>query len=188
MGVLWRRRFSYGCWALWIQQRRPRFLREPLHSGYLEPSHTRVAKATSTWGIDMSAGEIYTVAGIGAVVGGGMGDPIGDDGPAADALLSRPYGVAIDKRYNLYISDTGITASAWCRRRQSHSGAYHDGRNIYTVAGSEAVDPDHPNDIGDGGRLPKPRSVVLVGSAAPMGWKWTLRTTSTSPTTAVAAS
>jgi glucose/arabinose dehydrogenase len=46
-------------------------------------------------------GEISTVAGI-------CGDRgmAGDGGPATEALLNQPYGVALDAEGNLYIADT----------------------------------------------------------------------------------
>jgi hypothetical protein len=50
---------------------------------------------------EAGAGLISTVAGTGAA---GFS---GDGGPATQALLSGPFGLAIDKAGNLYFSDTG---------------------------------------------------------------------------------
>ena len=46
-------------------------------------------------------GEMSTVAGTCGASGYG-----GDGGPASEALLHRPYGVALDAEGNLYIADT----------------------------------------------------------------------------------
>jgi sugar lactone lactonase YvrE len=46
-------------------------------------------------------GMITTIAGV----CGERGDD-GDGGPAVEALLNRPYGVALDRDGNLYIADT----------------------------------------------------------------------------------
>jgi len=51
---------------------------------------------------EVSAGIIKTVAG-----GGSPSSGIGDGGPATDAELSDPGGVAVDSAGNLYIADTG---------------------------------------------------------------------------------
>ncbi len=52
--------------------------------------------------VDKVTGNISTVAGMGGVMGG-----TGEGGKAVDALLNRPYGVALDPaQQNLYIVDT----------------------------------------------------------------------------------
>ena len=61
-----------------------------------------VAESTGTfYGRAMTAGDIYTVAGVGAK---GFG---GDSGPATGALLSQPGGVAVDPAGGIFIADTG---------------------------------------------------------------------------------
>ena len=61
-----------------------------------------VAESTGTsYGQAMISHHIYTVAGTGAA---GFGE---DSGPATDALLSRPGGVAVDPAGGILIADTG---------------------------------------------------------------------------------
>lgn len=50
--------------------------------------------------VDLASGLITTVAGA------GMADFSGDGGPATEAALHRPFGVAFDAAGDLYISDT----------------------------------------------------------------------------------
>src|SRR5688572_17368655 len=58
--------------------------------------------------IDRTSGNIATVAGT--FLGFNINDPTpskGDGGPAIEAHLRAPYGVAVDGAGNIYISDTG---------------------------------------------------------------------------------
>src|SRR5205814_431622 len=60
-----------------------------------------VAGSSATfYGIAMTAGDIYTVA------GDGNADFSGDTGPATSAKLDNPYGVAVDGAGNLVIDDS----------------------------------------------------------------------------------
>ena len=62
-----------------------------------------VAAAThAQWGISMTGGDVYTIAGS-ATGGGGSG---GNTGPAVNALLSSPVQVVLDSAGDLYIDDT----------------------------------------------------------------------------------
>ena len=97
-----------------------------------------------------SAGTITTVAGAGefGFGGGGFG---GDGGPAIDARLNRPYGVAVDGAGNLYIADSFNN-----RIRKVDSAG-----TITTVAG--------PGEFGDGGpaiqaQLRSPGGVAVDGA------------------------
>ncbi len=70
-------------------------------------------------------GIITTVAGTGFRAGTGYGDFTGDAGPATDARLWFPTGVAVDRIGNLYIADNGNN----CIRRVDTTGI------ITTIAG-----------------------------------------------------
>jgi YD repeat-containing protein len=93
-----------------------------------------VAGTTHTqWGMDMTAGDVYIVAGSQA---GYSGDS-GDGGPATSARLYDPLGVAVDGQGDLYIADTA-------NHRVQEVAAYNHTQwgtamttgDIYTVAGS----------------------------------------------------
>ena len=71
------------------------------------------------------AGAITTLAGT------GLAGFSGDGGPAAQAQLASPYGVAADMAGNIYIADLGNARV----RRVGLDG------NITTVAGGGALDP-----------------------------------------------
>jgi secreted PhoX family phosphatase len=91
-----------------------------------------VAYRTGTfYGIPMTAGDIYTVAGDGT-----RGDS-GDGGPAVGAALDRPKDVTIDHHGNLVVADTGnnrvrVVAVATGTFYGVHMTADH----IYSVAGN----------------------------------------------------
>jgi hypothetical protein len=83
------------------------------------------------YGVAMTAGDIYTVAGNGTV---GFA---GDGGPATSADLSGPESVAVDGSGNLVISDTG---NGRVRVVAATSGTFYGiamtAGDIYTVAGN----------------------------------------------------
>jgi hypothetical protein len=55
------------------------------------------------WGIAMTAGDVYTVAGSKY----GLAGFSGDGGPATSALLNTPMGIAVDAAGDLFIADQG---------------------------------------------------------------------------------
>ncbi|HTW98113.1 MAG TPA: hypothetical protein VMD59_05010, partial [Acidimicrobiales bacterium] len=97
--------------------------------------------AGTFFGIPMSAGDIYTIAGTGAA---GYN---GDGRPAVSAELDVPVGVALDSH-----GDLAVTEASGNRVRfvPASSGSYYGqamaGGDIYTVAGTGA-----PGYSGDGG-------------------------------------
>jgi hypothetical protein len=100
-----------------------------------------IAESTgSYYGVAMTAGDIYTVAG-----GGESG--LGDGGPATSAELLWPGGVTVDGAGNLVIADTDHNL---VRVVPVKSGSYYGQKmtadDIYSVAGGGTNDP------GDGGR------------------------------------
>ena len=100
-----------------------------------------VAASTGTlYGLAVSQGDIYTVAGNGA---GGFA---GDGGPAATAELSGPQGVAVDGAGNLVIADTGnARVRVVARSTGTAYGLAVTAGDIYTLAGGTG------NSLGDGG-------------------------------------
>ncbi len=108
------------------------------HAGNLliaDASHQRVravAKSTGTfYGQPMTAGHIYTIAGDGRL---GFS---GDGGPAAEAKLNGPAGVAVDAAGNILIADIG---NQRIRVVAASSGTFY-GRpmtagHIYSIAGN----------------------------------------------------
>jgi len=90
-----------------------------------------VAAATGTfYGQPMTAGHIYTVAGIGSA------SYSGDGGPATKAQLHQPSGVTVDRASNWVIADTGnnrirVVAAA----TGTFYGQPMTAGDIYTVAG-----------------------------------------------------
>ena len=116
--------------------------------------------ATTTgrfYGQHMRAGRIYTVAGGGE---GGGPDHLGDGGPAAQAIVSGPTGVAIDAHGNLVIADTGddrIRVAAVTTGR--FYGRHMTAGDIYTVAGGGTGQADG----GTAGKafLDHPRAVAI---------------------------
>jgi uncharacterized protein (TIGR03437 family) len=128
--------------------------------------------------VDALTGVITTVAGSGATNGleryeaDGSGTFCGDGGPATQACLNTPYGVALDAAGNLYIADSGnrrirrVDASGTITTVVSNiyasklvldaAGNLYAGNNggisRYDLAGVETrIAGSHPGFSGDGG-------------------------------------
>ena len=95
------------------------------------------------WGISMTAGDVYTVAGSAH----GNAGSSGDGGPATSAKLTLPDSVAVDASGNLYIADTqdhkvrevaATTHTQW--------GIAMTAGDIYTIAGNGT--PGHAGNAG----------------------------------------
>jgi hypothetical protein len=120
-------------------------------------SRIRVVALTSGvfYGVSMTGGDIYTVAGI------GRSGFSGDGGPASAAKLNKPAGVAGDAAGNLLIADT---LNDRIRVVAARSGTFYNqvmsAGDIYTVAGDGTAGA-----AGDGGpatsaQLSQPNAVV----------------------------
>ncbi len=94
--------------------------------------------------VDAETGELSTTCGIVEFDDGTAGFS-GDGGPATEAHLNSPAGVAVDQAGNLYIADTN---NHRVRRVEASSGV------ITTVAGGGTVNP---------GVKPKPATEVKLG-------------------------
>ena len=117
-----------------------------------------LAASTGTfYGLPMTAGDVYTVAGVGGSSG------LGDGGPAITARLTQPAGVALDRAGNVVIADT---SDHRIRVVAVRTGTFYDvsmtAGDIYTVAGGGT------SGLGDGGpataaELDSPIGVAVDG-------------------------
>jgi trimeric autotransporter adhesin len=115
-----------------------------------DTTNSRVQEVPATsgtqYGIAMTAGDMYTIAGSAT----GAYGTSGDGGPGTSALLSNPFGVSVDAAGNVYVADSGnnrvqeLAASPHTQWGQAMQAGY-----IYTMAGSAA---GTSGDSGDGGR------------------------------------
>jgi RHS repeat-associated protein len=105
-----------------------------------------IAAAGGTqWGQNMTAGDIYTVAGS---AGGGSGKT-GDGGPATAALLTGPQTIAIDPSGDIYIADDlDNRIQEVAANSGTQWGQLMTAGDMYTVAGSAA---GQSGNSGDGG-------------------------------------
>jgi RHS repeat-associated protein len=87
------------------------------------------ASSHTQFGITMTAGDVYTVAGSAHASGGS----IGDGGPATSAFLLSPQSVAVDAAGNLFIADAGNNR---VQEVPATTGGGKTAGDIYTIAGS----------------------------------------------------
>jgi secreted PhoX family phosphatase len=100
-----------------------------------------VAASTGTfYGQAMTAGDIYTVA------GNGTAGSSGDGGPATDAELDFPQGLAVDNAGNLLIADFSNRVRVVAASTGTFYGQSMTAGDIYTIAGD-----GHHGFSGDGG-------------------------------------
>ena len=130
-----------------------------------DTSNNRVQEVAATthsqWGISMTAGDVYTIAGSASGTSGSSGD----GGAATSALLSSPTGVALDAAGNLYIADqannraqfvAAATCSSSCRWGQSTTA-----NDIYTIAGTGTAGHSGDGGAATSARLDLPTGVAL---------------------------
>jgi sugar lactone lactonase YvrE len=91
-------------------------------------------------GVTIAAGAINTIAGQSAACSNSQ-TACGDGGPANQAFLNDPYGVAVDSKNNIYISDTYDQKIRFIAAGQS---------NITTIAGNGIACTNAPLGCGDG--------------------------------------
>jgi RHS repeat-associated protein len=116
---------------------------------FSDPDGNRVEELAATtgtqWGISMTAGDVYTIAGSPT----GLIGTSPNGTAASKSLLNSPTGLAFDDNGNLFIADTGnnrvveLVASASTAWGNMSSPVAND---IYTVAGSAAGTPGTGND------------------------------------------
>ena len=124
---------------------------------YIADSYNNLIREVDTEGI------ITTIAGTGRIFGffeEPDEDDVGDGGPATEAKLDWPIGIAVDAEGNVYVADRGHHRV----RKLTRMGA---GYVITTIAGTgDEGDEDGDGDIGDGGaaveaQLDGPRGVAV---------------------------
>jgi ribulose-5-phosphate 4-epimerase/fuculose-1-phosphate aldolase len=116
------------------------------------------AKTGTFYGVKMTAGDIYTIAGT------GQAGFSGDGGPALKAELDNPEGLAVDASGNLVISDTSNDrVRVLAVKTGTFYGKQMTANRIYTVAGD-----GHVGALGDGGPATKgelePRGLAVDAS------------------------
>jgi RHS repeat-associated protein len=113
--------------------------------------------AKTQWGVSMTAGDMYTIAGSATGAHGSSGD----GGAAKSALLYGPGGIAVDSAGDLYVGDGGnnrvqeVAAVTGTQRGQAMTAG-----DMYTIAGGSS------GSSGDGGpataaTLDDPESVAV---------------------------
>ncbi len=119
-----------------------------------------VAAANGThFGITMTAGNIYTVAGHNA-----SGAFAGDGGAATLASLNVPSGIAFDTSGNLYIADSSNNAVRMVPTTSTtYFGQSMTANHIYTIAGQGGTTGSYAGDFGlaTSASLNAPASVAI---------------------------
>ena len=115
------------------------------------------AAATGTfYGVAMTAGNIYTVA------GNGVGRYAGDGGPGTSAELNAPDQTAVDGAGNLLIADTTNDA---VRVLAGHTGTFYGqamtAGDIYTVAGTGQMGYNGDGSKATAAELNQPQTVLV---------------------------
>ena len=107
----------------------------------------------TAFGVAMTAGDIYTIAGDGT---GGILADSGDGGPATSAEIGTPQGVSVDPSGNLFVTEDFFRQAAPVREIPAQSGTFFGiamkAGDIYTVAGgtSTSVCAAATDTVGDG--------------------------------------
>ena len=110
------------------------------------------------WGIAMTGGDVYTIAGSAA----GLPGDSGDGGPAASALLDYPEGLAFDAAGNLLIVDQFnnqvrmVAAAAGTSYGQSVTAG-----DIYAIAGTGAAGTGSDGVAATAGELDHPFGIAV---------------------------
>jgi hypothetical protein len=127
-----------------------------------------VAVTTGTvYGRDVTAGDIYTLAGDGNF------DYSGDGGPAAEATLKAPGAVAVDSAGNLLIADSfSNRIRVVAATRGSFYGQAMATGDIYTVAGGGLIGFSGDSGPAASARLFDPDAVAVgpTGNLAVADW------------------
>ena len=127
-----------------------------------DTSNNRVQEVAATthtqWGIAMTAGDIYTVAGSASGTAGSSGD----GGPATSALLSSPTGVALDAAGDLYIADQANNrAQEVAATTHTQWGIAMTAGDVYTVAGTGTAGYSGDGGAATSARIDLPTGVAL---------------------------
>jgi len=120
------------------------------------------AQTGTNYGISMTAGNIYTVAGTPQTAGFG-----GDTGPATSATLRTPFAVLVDDAGNIFISDSG---NHIIREVPAATGNGKTVGHIYTAVGTNPLPPPPVLPVGgfagDGGLATSAKLNLPQGLAA----------------------
>jgi len=129
----------------------------------VDPGNNRVrvvaAKAGTFYGQAMTAGNIYTVAGNGAI------SYSGDGGPATSAQLNDPVWIAVDGAGNQVIADlSNYRVRVAAAKTGTFYGQAMTAGNIYTVAGTGKRDSGAPAFVRSG--IPATKALITPDGVA----------------------